>query len=108
MSRSSTTTRDPPRNRLPPIHPGTVLAEELETLALSARGLAAALGVPPNRISAILKGERSLTADTALRLAHYLGTSAKFWMDLQQSYDLKRAEAAHGAAIRAKVKQRAA
>jgi len=97
-----------PTNRLPPIHPGEVLAEELESLSLSARALASAISVPPNRVAAILRGQRSVTADTALRLAHYFGTSATFWLNLQQSYDLKVTEKERGEAIRAEVKSRAA
>jgi addiction module HigA family antidote len=95
-------------NRLPPIHPGEVLAEELGTLGLSARAFAAAIAVPPNRVAAILRGRRAITADTALRLGHYFGTSAKLWLNLQQSYDLKITEAERGEAIKAEVKRRAA
>lgn len=112
MSKSSTTTeggnRPRPANRLPAIHPGEVLAEELATLGLSARAFGAALNVPHNRVSAILKGTRAITADTALRLARYFGTSPRFWMDLQQTYDLKVAEAAKGEEIRTRVRERAA
>lgn len=97
-----------PANRLPPIHPGEVLAEELETLGLSARAFAAAIKVPHNRISAILRGQRALTADTALRLERFLGTSAKFWMNLQQTYELKIAEQERGAQIRRDVQARVA
>lgn len=97
-----------PVNKLPPIHPGEFLWEDMEALGLSARALADALAVPHNRIAAILRGERAVTADTALRLAIYFGTSAEVWMNLQQAYDLKRAEREHGKAIRAAVKKRAA
>lgn len=97
-----------PANRLPPLHPGEVLAEELETLGLSARAFAAAIKVPHNRISAILRGQRALTADTALRLERFLGTSAKFWMNLQQTYELKIAEQERGAQIRQEVQARVA
>ncbi len=97
-----------PANRLPPIHPGEVLAEELETLGLSARAFAAAIKVPHNRVSAILRGQRALTADTALRLERFLGTSAKFWMNLQQTYELKIAEQERGAQIRRDVQARVA
>jgi addiction module HigA family antidote len=75
-----------------PIHPGEHLAEELETLGLSASALARQLRVPTNRITGILNGQRSITADTALRLAHWFGTSAEFWLDLQKLYELRRAE----------------
>jgi addiction module HigA family antidote len=97
-----------PVNRMPPIHPGEILAEELRELGLSARAFADALGVPHNRIAAILRGRRSITADTALRLGRYFGTTAKFWLNLQQSHDLKVAERERGRTIRATVKRRAA
>lgn len=95
-------------NKLPAIHPGEVLRDEMEALELSANALARALDVPVNRITMILKGQRSVTADTALRLARYFDTSAQFWLNLQLSCDLKQAETAAGAAIRRKVKPRAA
>lgn len=97
-----------PTNKLPPIHPGELLREDMEELGLSARALADAIGVPHNRISAILRGERAITADTALRLATYFGTSAEVWMNLQQSYDLKKTALEHGQEIRKAVKSRAA
>jgi addiction module HigA family antidote len=74
------------------IHPGEHLAEELNELGMSASELARKLGVPTNRITAILNGQRSVTADTALRLAHFFGTSANFWLNLQILYDLRIAE----------------
>jgi len=98
----------PPVNRMAPIHPGEILGEELGELGLSARAFADALGVPHNRIAAILRGQRAITADTALRLGHYFGTSAKFWLNLQQNFDLKVTERARGKQIRATVKRRAA
>lgn len=74
-------------------HPGEVLAEEfMEPFGLSARGLAAALGVPPNRVTEIVNGKRSVTADTAIRLGRYFGTSNQFWLNLQQAKDLSVAE----------------
>ena len=74
-------------------HPGEILlAEFMEPLSLSARGLAAALNVPPNRITAIVNGDRSVTADTALRLGRYFGTSGQFWLNLQQARDLSVAQ----------------
>jgi antitoxin HigA-1 len=97
-----------PVNKMPPIHPGELLREDMEALGLSARALAEAIAVPHNRIAAILRGERSITADTALRLATYFGTSADVWMNLQKTYDLKKAELEHGAAIRAEIKRRVA
>lgn len=97
-----------PVNKLPPIHPGELLREDMEALGLSARALAEAIAVPHNRISAILRGQRAITADTALRLAAYFGTSAEVWMNLQQAYDLKTAERESGAAIRKAVKRQVA
>lgn len=91
-----------------PIHPGEVLVEEMEMLELSARALAAALKVPVNRITAILHGTRGVTADTALRLGCYFGTSAEFWMSLQKSYELRSAEQSVGAQIARSVKPRVA
>jgi len=68
---------------LPPIHPGEILADELAELGLSAAEFGRRLAVPHNRISAILKGQRGITADTALRLGRFFGMPAKFWLDLQ-------------------------
>jgi addiction module HigA family antidote len=83
------------------IHPGEHLAEELDELGMSAAALARQLRVPTNRITQILKGQRAITGDTALRLAHFLGTSAQFWLNLQGLYDLRLAERSAGKAIRA-------
>src|SRR5262245_33994516 len=83
------------------IHPGEHLAEELEELGMSAAALARQLKVPTNRITAIINGERSVTGDTALRLAHFFGTSAAFWLNLQSMYDLRVAERKAGKSIRA-------
>ncbi len=74
------------------IHPGEHLKEELNTLGISASALARQIEVPANRITEIINGERSLTADTALRLGHWFGTSADFWLNLQKIYDLRLAE----------------
>ncbi len=74
------------------IHPGEHLAEELETLNLSAAELARQLKVPTNRITGILNGQRAITGDTALRLGHFFGTSAEFWLNLQSLYELRLAE----------------
>jgi addiction module HigA family antidote len=72
-----------------PVHPGEILKEEfMVTLGLSANGLARAVRVPPNRISAIVNGERGLTADTALRPSRAFGTTAEFWLNLQKQYEL--------------------
>ena len=72
------------------IHPGEHLAEELQTLDLSAAELARKIAVPTNRVTQILNGTRAITGDTALRLAHFFGTSAQFWLNLQTLYDLRR------------------
>jgi len=81
------------RNGMRPIHPGEVLREEfLEPLEMSASALARALLVAPNRITALLNEQRAITADTAMRLARYFGTTAEFWMALQQAYDLRTEE----------------
>jgi len=74
------------------IHPGEHLADAIGAIGITATQLARDLGVPANRIMAILQGQRASTADTALRLARYFGTSAAFWMNLQQLYDLRLAE----------------
>src|SRR6266705_3119164 len=82
------------------IHPGEHLAEELEALNMSAAELARQLKVPTNRITAILNGQRSVTGDTALRLAHFFGTTPEFWLSLQSLYDLRIAEQRSGKSIR--------
>lgn len=86
MSRSSTTTE---AGRLDPIHPGEVLMEDfIRGLGITQNKVAVAIGVPPRRINEIVHGKRSITADTALRLGRYFGTSAQFWLNLQDFYDL--------------------
>ncbi|MBK5294085.1 MAG: HigA family addiction module antidote protein [Acidobacteriia bacterium] len=82
-----------------PIHPGEILGDELEEIELSAKKLADLLAVPPNRLYQILSGKRNLTADTALRLSRYFGTSADFWMNLQSAYELDLARQRIGKAI---------
>ena len=82
------------------IHPGEHLAEELETLQMSAAELARKLNVPPNRVSQILKGTRAITGDTALRLGHFFGTSAQFWLNLQSLYELRRAQEKIGKSVK--------
>jgi antitoxin HigA-1 len=82
------------------IHPGEHLAEELRALDMSAAELARRIGVPTNRVTQILNGTRSITGDTALRLGHFFGTSAQFWLNLQSLYDLRRAEQKAGKSIR--------
>ncbi len=83
-----------------PIHPGAFLADELEALNMTAAQLAKTLHVPPNRIYQILAGKRALTADTALRLSQWLGTSAEMWLNLQKLYELRKAEQEAGEEIR--------
>jgi addiction module HigA family antidote len=82
-----------------PIHPGEHLAEELRELGLSAAELSRQIDVPVNRITGIIHGQRGITADTALRLGHWFGTSPQFWMNLQQNYELRLAESQVGAKI---------
>ena len=112
MSRSSTII-DPsgaPRgNRMPPVHPGEVLREDvLRPAGLSGAALARALNLPARRVADVLHGRRPVTADMALRLSRYLGTSAQFWLNLQASYDLKTVERTHGRAIAREIRPRAA
>jgi addiction module HigA family antidote len=83
-----------------PIHPGEILADELKELGMSAAELSRILHVPTNRITQILKGQRAVTADTALRLSQWLGTSPEFWLNLQKSYELRLAEQEVGKEIR--------
>jgi antitoxin HigA-1 len=82
------------------IHPGEHLAEELEALDMSAAELARKIAVPTNRVTQILNGTRTITGDTALRLAHFFGTSAQFWLNLQSLYDLRLAEEKAGKSIK--------
>ena len=84
-----------------PIHPGEHLAEELRELGVSAAELSRQIDVPVNRITGIIHGQRGITADTALRLGHWFGTSPQFWMNLQQLYELRLAESEVGAKIAA-------
>ena len=95
-------------NGMRPVHPGEVLREELEELNMSTSALAAELDVPPNRITEVVKCERSVTADTALRLARYLGTTPEFWMNLQKTYELRMAGIKAGKEISKRIKPRAA
>ncbi len=94
--------------RLPPIHPGDILQELLNEAGLSVNALALALRVPANRVGAIVKGQRGISGDTALRLARYFGTSPKLWINLQASYDLATAEDALRAKIEREVLPRSA
>ena len=87
------------RKQLPPIHPGTILREDLRDVGISMNRLARDLRVPMNRISAIVNGRRAISADTAMRLAKYFGTSAQYWMNLQSAYDLAVAQQIAGLKI---------
>jgi len=82
------------------IHPGEILADELEELGVSPTELSRQIRVPANRISQIINGKRSITGDTALRLAHWFGTSPQFWMNLQALYDVRIAEEDAGTEIK--------
>jgi addiction module HigA family antidote len=84
---------------LEPIHPSEILADELAEMGVSGRELAKALHVPANRIYQILNGKRAITADTALRLSRWFGTSAELWLNLQKTYELRLAEAEAGEKI---------
>jgi antitoxin HigA-1 len=78
------------------IHPGEHLAEELRELGISAAELSRQIEVPVNRVSSIINGQRGITADTALRLGHWFGTSAEFWLNLQKLYELRLAQRESG------------
>ncbi|MDX2149927.1 MAG: HigA family addiction module antitoxin [Bryobacteraceae bacterium] len=82
------------RRKLPPIHPGELLKDELLEIEVSLNELARALRVPMNRISAIVNGKRGITPDTAIRLGRYFGTSPQYWLNLQNAYDLEIADRA--------------
>jgi addiction module HigA family antidote len=85
---------------VPAIHPGEHLAEELKTLNMSAAELARKIDVPTNRVTQILNGDRSITGDTALRLAHFFGTTPEFWLNLQNLFELRLAKQKAGKAIK--------
>ena len=95
-----------PNNGMRPVHPGEILREELGGLGLSANALAKALGVPVNRVTMILNGQRGVSADTALRLARYFGTTPQLWLNLQKTWELRRAEIAAGSEITEQVTPR--
>jgi addiction module HigA family antidote len=95
------------RRRAPP-HPGRHPAEFMDELGLRPAGLARALGVPVNRVTAILAGRRAISAETALRLGRFFRTSPQFWMNLQVAFDMARARRALGAALTREVTPRAA
>ena len=92
---------------LRPVHPGEILTDELAELGISAARLAEDLSIPANRLYQIIRGQRAVTADTALRLGRWFGMDADFWMNLQKLYDLRTAEVEKGAEIRRTVKVRA-
>ncbi len=89
-----------------PVHPGEILKEELKVLGMSANAMSIALGVPTNRITGILKGQRGVTADTALRLSRYLGTTPQLWLNLQTAFELRTAELEFGRDIEKCVRPR--
>ena len=91
------------KKRLPPTHPGEILKEELEERGISLNKLSRDIRIPLSRVSLIANGKRAVTADTALRLARYFGTSAQIWMNLQTAYDLEIAERKAGATIEKEV-----
>jgi addiction module HigA family antidote len=88
---------------LPPVHPGRTLAAELASRNMAANALALKLRVPANRLSDIVRGQRAISAETALRLGRYFGTGAEFWMNLQANYDLARAREEFGAIVEREV-----
>lgn len=94
--------------KLPPVHPGEILKETLVDLGLSMNQLAHAIGVPANRIGAIVAGTRSITGETALRLARYFGTTAEYWINMQAHYDLEIARDEFEAAVRKEIVPRSA
>ena len=94
------------KNGMRPVHPGEILREELETLGLSANALSKALGVPVNRITMIVNGQRGVSADTALRLARYFGTTPELWLNLQKTWELRVAEIERGGEIAGRVTPR--
>ena len=91
----------------PAIHPGEILSEELGAIAVTPTELARQLRVPANRVTQIIQGKRAITGDTALRLGHWFGTSAQFWLNLQGAYDIRVAGKAAGAEIARLPKRRA-
>ncbi len=104
-SNSSTIIEERETIEVEPIHPGEILLEEfMKPLGLSQNRLARELDLPPNRIHDVVHGRRSITPDTAFRLACFFGTSPEFWLNLQQRYDLLRLERREGARLRARIR----
>ena len=93
------------QNGMRPVHPGEILRDELAVLGLSANALSKQLGVPVNRITMILNGTRGISADSALRLARYFGTTPQVWLNLQKMWELRRAEIETGEKIAERVQQ---
>jgi addiction module HigA family antidote len=109
MSKSPTTTaKKTARAKLPPVHPGEILRETLEDLGISMNRLAQALRVPANRISGIVAGQRTITGETALRLARYFNTTPGYWIGMQAQFDLETARDEWDAKIRTEVQSRQA
>ncbi len=94
------------KNGMRPVHPGEILREELDELGLSANAVSKALGVPVNRVTMILNGQRGVSADTALRLARYFGTTPQLSLNLQNTWELRRAEIEAGREISEQVTPR--
>ena len=94
------------KNGMRPVHPGEILREQLDELGLSANALSQALDVPVNRVTTILNGQRGVSADTALRLARYFGTTPQLWLNLQKTWELRRAEIESGREIAERVTPR--
>jgi addiction module HigA family antidote len=96
------------RRKLPPVHPGELLRDELNEIGVSLNELGRALRIPMNRISAIVNGKRAITVDTAMRLARYFGTSPQYWLNLQNLYDLELAAQEIGPQVEREVLPRTA
>ena len=94
------------KNEMRPVHPGEILRDELDALKMSAKAFSEVLDVPGNRITMILKGQRGITADTALRLSRYLGSTPELWLNLQKTYELREAQLKAGKQITDRVKPR--
>ena len=94
------------RNGMRPVHPGEILRDEIEAADVSEGALSKALDIPLNRVTTILEGRQGITADTALRLARYFGTTPQLWLNLQQAWELRRAEIEVGRQIAKRVTPR--
>ena len=94
------------KNGMRPVHPGEILRDELDEIGLSASALSKALDVPVNRVTMILNGQRGVSADTALRLARYFGTTPQLWLNLQKTWELRQAEIEAGREIAERVTPR--